>query len=242
MDAFGQQIGNPLAFTFAQAGNGAVHDPDAQSIGAMGLVVNSGADLVVEKMNFLGNADADAQIRAVCREDAGRQVRRVGELLRDAKHALPGRFADSRAAVQRPVDRADRNSGQFGNLVDPGTFHFATTFSVVSIRSTELPPTMILNVPGSTTRCMSRLRNESSSGPSVNSTICVLPGSSVMRRKPLSSLTGRVMELTSSRMYSCTTSSPRTAPVLVTSTDTFVLPSGPIVSGDSVIFPYLNVE
>ena len=44
----------------------------------------------------------------------------------------------------------------------PHTYHFATAVRVVSMRSTELPPTMILNVPGSTTLCMSRSRNESS--------------------------------------------------------------------------------
>ena len=78
--------------------------------------------------------------------------------------------------------------------------YFATTFNVVSIRSCEFPPTMILKEPGSTTLCMSRLRNDSSSKPRDNSTVLVSPGASAIRRKPRNSFTGRVTELTSSRM------------------------------------------
>ena len=107
MNPFGQQIGNPFAFSFAQARNGAICNPDAQPVGSLRLIVDPGADLVVEKMDFFRNADADAQIRAARGEDAGREVRRVGKLLRDAKHSLPGGLADSRAAVQRSIDGAD---------------------------------------------------------------------------------------------------------------------------------------
>ena len=46
---------------------------------------------------------------------------------------------------------------------------------------------MILKVPGSTARRILRSRKESSAGPSVNVTVCDWPGSSVMRRNPLSS-------------------------------------------------------
>jgi len=51
-------------------------------------------------------------------------------------------------------------------------------------------------------------------------TVFVSPGASVMRWKPFSSFTGRVTLLMTSRMYSCTTSSPATGPVFVTSADT----------------------
>jgi hypothetical protein len=48
---------------------------------------------------------------------------------------------------------------------------YSVTFNTISIKSTELPPTIILKVPGSTTLCISRSRKESSSDPRVNSTV-----------------------------------------------------------------------
>src|SRR5437016_3366779 len=73
--------------------------------------------------------------------------------------------------------------------------HLSITFNFVSIRSMEFPPTIMVKIPGSTTRCMSRFRNESSSKPRVSSTVLVSPGFSAIRRKPRSSFTGRVTEL-----------------------------------------------
>ena len=54
------------------------------------------------------------------------------------------------------------------------------------------------------------------------------PGASLIRLKPFSSFTGRVTELTLSRMYIWTTSSPATGPVFVTLTWTAVDSSRPI--------------
>src|SRR5215475_2258660 len=129
-------------------------------------------------------------------------MRRVGQLLRNPQHSLAGCFTDARPSMQRAVHGPDRDFGQLCDLMDARSFHgyFATTSSFPSIKSTELPPTITLNDPGSTTRCISRLKNESSSGPSMNSTVFVSPGLKVTRRKPRSSLIGLVTELTSSRM------------------------------------------
>ena len=57
-----------------------------------------------------------------------------------------------------------------------------------------------------------------------NVKVRVSPGFIETRSNPRSSLIGRVTELTSSRTYNCTTSSPMRVPALVTSTDTFALP------------------
>ena len=51
---------------------------------------------------------------------------------------------------------------------------------------------MILNVPGSTTRCMSRFKNESSSKPRENSTVFVWPGSSVNGKEVRLLYVGRI--------------------------------------------------
>ena len=54
----------------------------------------------------------------------------------------------------------------------------------------ELGPTMMSKMPGSTTRCMSRFSMESMSGVMVNSTVFFSPGFSVMRWNPFSCMTG----------------------------------------------------
>src|SRR5689334_1446463 len=129
-------------------------------------------------------------------------MRCVGQFLRYPQNFLSCHFAYSGASVQSAVNCPNRDLGQLRDLVNAGPFHFyfATTSSLPSTRFTELPPTIILNVPGSTTRCISRFRNDSSSGPNVNSTLFVSPGFSVTRWNPRSSFTGRVTELTSSRI------------------------------------------
>src|SRR5260370_13410969 len=179
-------------------------------------------------------------------------MRGIIELLRNPQHLVPSGFAASRTAVQRAVYRANGNLGQLCKSVNSVVLHCAacrfawfylsSTVSFVSARSTELPPAMILKVPGSTTRCISRFKNDSSSGPSVNSTVLVSPALSVIRRKPRSSLIGRVTELISSRMYIWTTSSPATLLALVTSTETLVFPSRPIDSGPAPSSPYSKSE
>ena len=75
---------------------------------------------------------------------------------------------------------------------------------------------MISNSPGSTTSRMSMFQKASDSRVIGSSTVFVSPGSSTTFRKPLSSFTGRVTELTRSRMYICTTSVPARLPVFVT--------------------------
>lgn len=101
---------------------------------------------------------------------------------------------------------------------------------------------MIVKLPGSTTRRISRFKNDNSSGPTENSTTRDSPGFNVTRRNPLNSLIARVTELTSCRTYICTTSSPRTAEVFVTSTEIFVRPDVFIESGNAFSLVYANVE
>src|SRR6185503_1691466 len=115
------------------------------------------------------------------------------------------------------------------------------TISSAVLRSTEFGPAMIWNSPGSTVYCIASFQYANASLPSVNSTVVVAPGCSVTRRNPLSSLTGRVIELTTSRTYSCTTSSPATAPVLRTSTDTVTVSVGAIRAAESRGVPMSNV-
>jgi hypothetical protein len=75
-----------------------------------------------------------------------------------------------------------------------------TISSVAVLRLAELLPTETSNSPGSTTRCISRFQKRKASGPSSKSTVRRSPGRSVTRSKPRSSSTGRVTELTLSRM------------------------------------------
>ena len=114
-----------------------------------------------------------------------------------------------------------------------------SSFAVRSLSEAELGPTMIVNVPGSTTRFMSSSRNESLSGVTLNCTLRVCPGSRCTRLNPFNSFTGRVTVDTSSRMYSSTISSPARAPALVTSKVTVVCPAGPVRSGVTRRFEYL---
>ncbi len=67
------------------------------------------------------------------------------------------------------------------------------------------------------------------------------PGWSVIRAKPLSSFTGRVIELTKSRTYICTTSSPAREPVFVTSTTSRVDSSRAMIDFSSRGGPNANV-
>src|SRR5262249_59837430 len=61
---------------------------------------------------------------------------------------------------------------------------------------TGFGPAMISTVPGSTVRFMCSSQNESAAQSRVNCTVVRSPGASLTRRNPLSSLTGRVTELT----------------------------------------------
>jgi hypothetical protein len=55
------------------------------------------------------------------------------------------------------------------------------TVNLASINSTEFPPAIIVNVPGSTTRFMSRFKNDNSLKPRVKVTVFVSPGFSDSR-------------------------------------------------------------
>ena len=83
--------------------------------------------------------------------------RRIGKLFGDSQHLRSRGLADAAAAVQRAIDRANRDVCQFRDFVNAGALagqlraQGVTTFNSAEIRSTELLPTMILKLPGSTT-------------------------------------------------------------------------------------------
>ena len=77
------------------------------------------------------------------------------------------------------------------------SFYFTAIVIVsLSLISSEEAPTRISNSPSSTThsKCLSRSLNESKS--SLNSNVFVSPASSVILSKPLSSLSGVIIEET----------------------------------------------
>src|SRR5690606_5068871 len=73
------------------------------------------------------------------------------------------------------------------------------TWNCTCCTSCELPPTITVNEPGSTTSRMAAFQNARSRGWSVNETVRVSPGRSVIRRKPRSLRTAGVIDATSSR-------------------------------------------
>jgi hypothetical protein len=126
----------------------------------------------------------------------------------------------ARSSAAGGGDQPARHLAGAGVLAATTGFLAALPFSSndAVIPPAELPPTVMSNLPGSTTKSLVVFQKPSASWPSVKLTVFVSPGFSVTRSNPFSSLTGRVTELTTSRRYSCTTSSPARPPVLVTST------------------------
>ncbi len=100
---------------------------------------------------------------------------------------------------------------------------------------------MISKSPGSTRYFISTSQNASDSGVISKRTVAVWPGSRSIRRNPFNSFTGRVTELTRSRMYICTTSLPARVPVLVTSARASTFPSAAIRLLESRTLPTLKV-
>src|SRR5580658_8394947 len=84
----------------------------------MSFVQDSPPELVVEKMNFLGNANADTHARFRHRKCARRKIRRITDLLSDLQDALASGFLDATAAVQCAIHGADRHVRHFGDPVD----------------------------------------------------------------------------------------------------------------------------
>ena len=78
-----------------------------------------------------------------------------------------------------------------------GGGHF--TVSVVLLSFTESGPEDIVNVPGSTTRFMSRFHSDRSRGVSSKVTVFFSPGFRLTRSKRYNSFTGRVTLARSSR-------------------------------------------
>ena len=71
--------------------------------------------------------------------------------MRDARVFLTSR-------VIKSIHGEQRQSSTRRKSASPRQSYFSTTLNFVSIKSTEFPPTMIRNVPGSTTRCISRFK------------------------------------------------------------------------------------
>ena len=84
-------------------------------------------------------------------------------------------------------------------------------------RSLDDDPTKNSMSPGSTTYASSRPENPSELTGTRNVMRAEAPAASVTRVNPISSRTGRVIDATGSRAYSCTTSSALRWPVFVTS-------------------------
>src|SRR5690606_25718949 len=124
----------------------------------------------------------------------GAAARRSGSLLDGVGEGTLGAREPVRCAHPWPHPQA-------GGELRPNSAAAAhgATVSLVSFRSCEFGPTMIVNSPGSTTRFMSRFHRAKASDRIGISTCRVSPGSSVTRWKPTSSLIGRVTELISSR-------------------------------------------
>lgn len=85
---------------------------------AAGFIENSAPQLIIEKMNFSRDAYSDASACFGNRQRAGRQVRRIGDLLGDFQNPLAGGFVNSRTPVQSAIDCPDRNIRQLRNQMD----------------------------------------------------------------------------------------------------------------------------
>src|SRR5664279_1572784 len=129
------------------------------------LFVDTFPELVVKVSDLLGNTDPNANPSS-CRERARGQVWPVSNFLCNIEHALPCLIVNARPSVQGTVHRANGHAGQFGNLWNTAAFSFHrgerplsydVTSNVAVCKSTEFGPTITVNLPGSTTRFMSRL-------------------------------------------------------------------------------------
>src|SRR5271154_6627341 len=82
------------------------------------FVQDATPELVVEKVNFLGDADADTYASFRSRKSACRKIRRITDLLGNLQNALASGFLDATAPVQRAVHGADGDIRHFGDAVD----------------------------------------------------------------------------------------------------------------------------
>src|SRR5690606_28450928 len=156
---------------------------ESQIVDHVALALPGGADL----SDLLGQRPARHKVRDASRNGRARVlVERAGP-----------RACDRRLADRHRGETAAAEQLESSEAVRPGA-HGATV-SVTFFRSWEFGPTMIVKSPGSVTRLMSRFHIAKASDRIGMSTVVLWPGSSVMRSKPTSSLTGRVTELTSSR-------------------------------------------
>ena len=116
----------------------------------------------------------------------------VVETLAELKMSYPKTSAKRRRELQ--VIRGELQNSAAADGREPLQ---EVTLSITVFRSAEFGPTMISNVPGSTTCFICSSHRAKASRSRVNWTVVDWPGARETRRKPLSSLTGRVTELTS---------------------------------------------
>src|SRR5271169_4479702 len=91
---------------------------DAELLEMMRFVQNAAPELIVEKMNFLGDAHTNTHTRFRNRKGASRKIRRVTDLFRNLQNALTGGFLDAAAPVQCAIHRTDGNVRHFRDAVD----------------------------------------------------------------------------------------------------------------------------
>src|SRR5580704_1068660 len=88
------------------------------------FIEDSPPELVIEKMDFLGDTHADTHARFRNRKSASRQIRRITNLLGDLQNSLARSFLDAAAPMQSAIHRADGHICHFGDAVD-SVFTFA---------------------------------------------------------------------------------------------------------------------
>ena len=118
-----EKFGDFFFFVFTQAWSRFMNQVDAQAADSGSFVFDADAHLIVEEMDFFGDADAYAKVGSPDRQCSGGRVRGVGELLGNGQNFFSCGLADSGTVVEGAVHCADRDSGQFGNFVDSCAFH-----------------------------------------------------------------------------------------------------------------------
>jgi len=100
---------------FAERLHGTIFELDAELLEMTSFVVDAAPELIVEKVNFFGDANANAHARLRDGESASGKIRRIADLLRDLQNALAGGFFDATPAVERAVHGADGDVRHFGD-------------------------------------------------------------------------------------------------------------------------------
>src|SRR5205085_8512927 len=107
--------------------------------------------LVVKKMDFPRDTDADACAGFGNRQGAGSQIRPVADLTGDLQDALPCRLFDSVAPMQGAVHRADGNIRHFCDQMNSASWFCHLLAPVLLSWLVAVPFSILARASGSTT-------------------------------------------------------------------------------------------